>query len=81
MSNPKMIVAKIGNKFPKTCDKCPLFVDGILGQDAFCILEAEYTDEEIDKEPDGNLNMYYHGCLTHRPKSCPLVELKEGGKR
>lgn len=73
-----MIIAKICNRFPKTCDKCPLFVEGEVGCPSYCILGCEYTDDEIDSEEDGNLNMYYHGCLNHRPLNCPLVEMKGG---
>jgi len=62
---------------PKTCDKCPLFVNGILGHPAFCVMGSEYSDDEIANERNGNLNLYYHGCLRHRPESCPL---KEGEK-
>ena len=71
-----MIGIIIGEKMPKTCDKCKLFIDDILGKEAFCTLGIEYTDNEIDAEKDGNLNMYYHGCLKHRPKACPLKEIK-----
>ena len=60
------------NKTPKTCDECPLFVNGILGHKAHCVMDAEYTEEEIEKAKDGRLNMYYNGCLSKRPKSCPL---------
>lgn len=67
-----MIIIKDMN-MPKSCDDCPLFVSD--GNPAFCNLEAEYTDEEIEAEEDGNINMYYHGCLSHRPKRCPLMEL------
>ena len=35
----------------------------------------KYTDEEIESEEDGALNMYYHGCLKSRPKNCPLKEV------
>lgn len=71
------IVFKIGDKYPETCDECPLFVDGELGVQSFCICEGEYTEEEINAEEDGNLNMYYHGCLATRPKNCSLVEVKD----
>lgn len=75
------IYFKIGEKFPKNCGECPLFVDDILGVDAFCVSEGEYTEEEIDAEEDGNLNMYYHGHLSKRPENCPLVKLEEGKKK
>lgn len=65
------------DKLPKTCDKCRFFVDDILGCTAYCVFDAEYTDEEINAEEDGNLNMYYHGCLSHRPNSCPLKQKEE----
>ena len=71
------IVLKIGDKFPKSCNKCPLFIDGMLGCEPFCASSGEHTEEEIDAEEDGNLNMYYHGHLKNRPKNCPLVEIKE----
>lgn len=69
-----MIVVEVCKKMPKSCDKCPLFVSS-FGSSAYCPLEGEYTDEEIEAEEDGNLNMYYHGCLKVRPKNCPLKEL------
>lgn len=59
-------------KTPKTCDECPLFVNEHLGIEAFCVIGADYTREEIDKEKDGELDMYYHGCLSKRPQNCPL---------
>lgn len=75
------IVLKICDKFPKSCDKCPLFIDGMLGCEPFCASSGEYTEEEIDAEENGNLNMYYHGHLKNRPKNCPLIEVKmNGGK-
>ena len=52
------IYFKIGEKFPKDCGKCPLFVDS-FEVPAFCVGEGEPTEEEIDAEEDGNLNMYY----------------------
>ena len=67
MSKVNLILGEI----PNTCDECPLFVR-ILGQSAFCTLGAEYTADEILAEEDGNLDMYYHGCLSQRPKECPL---------
>ena len=70
------VVYKVGKKMPKTCDKCKLFTR-YFGSPAYCAVGAEYTDKEIEAEEDGNLNMYYHGCLTHRPMNCPLVEIKE----
>lgn len=71
------IVFKIGTKYPETCDECPLFIDEELGVQPFCVGKGEYTEEEINAEEDGNLNMYYHGCLESRPKNCPLVEVKD----
>lgn len=59
-------------KMPKTCETCPLFVNKFLGIEAFCVMKAKYTREEIAKEEDGNLMMYYDGCLPNRPKACPL---------
>ena len=70
-----MVIAKIGENLPKTCDECKLFVNGIIGHPAYCVLDAKYTDKEIDTEKDGNLNMYYYGCLSHRPCSCPLEQI------
>ena len=69
------IVVKITDKFPKSCDHCPLFVDDEVGRTAYCSMNAEYTEEEIQNEEDGSLNMYYHGCLRNRPNSCPLREV------
>ena len=68
----KMSATLTIEKTPKTCDECPLFVDGHVGISAFCVMGAEYTDEEIEKEEDGELDMYYRGCLSKRPQSCPL---------
>lgn len=67
-------------KMPKTCDECPLFVNGILGHSAFCVMGAKYSNHEISNEEDGDLNMYYHGCLSHRPKKCPLKS-EVGGEK
>ena len=64
------------DKIPKTCDECTLFVDR-LGE-SFCPLGVEYTDEEIEAEEDANEKLYYHGCLSKRPKECPLKEDKGG---
>lgn len=71
---------KIGEKLPKNCGECPLFVD-ILGVPAFCIGEGEPTEEEIEAEEYGNENMYYHGYLSKRPENCPLVKLEEVRKK
>lgn len=69
-------MAKINiGKMPKTCDECPLFVS-TFGNPAYCVMGAEYSDKEIENEKDGNLSMYYHGCLSKRPISCPLKEGK-----
>jgi len=67
------IVYEIGDKFPETCEDCPLFD---CNERVDCIVGGEYTQEEIDEEEDGELNMYYHSCLTKRPKNCPLKEAK-----
>jgi len=67
-------------KMPKTCDKCPLFVNGLLGITAFCVMSAKYTEEEIENEKDGRLTMYYHGCLSKRPQNCPLKAESEDKK-
>lgn len=75
------IYFKIGEKFPKNCGECPLFVDDILGVDAFCVGQGEYTEEEIDAEEDGNQSMYYDGYLSKRPENCPLVKLEEVKKK
>ena len=65
------------DKMPKTCSDCPIFVHGILGQPAYCTVGAEYTPEEIAAVRNGNLRLYYDGCLPNRPKLCPLKESKE----
>lgn len=72
-----MIILKVANKFPKSCDECPLFVNRRLGYPSFCISKGKYTKEEIASYEDGALDMYYHGCLSERPKNCPLVESEE----
>lgn len=59
------------DEMPKACDKCPLFVNR-FGTPAYCIMGAEYMAEEIAKEKDGNLTLYYHGCLSGKPAKCPL---------
>ena len=64
-------------KTPKSCDECPLFVNGLLGVEAFCVMDVDYTEEEIEEE-DGELDMYYHGCLSKRPQNCPLKVVGEG---
>ena len=64
------------NKMPKACNDCRLFVSP-FGSPAYCSLGAEYTQEEIDAEKDGNLFIYYHGYLPNRPKSCPLKESED----
>lgn len=61
------------DSMPKSCDQCRLFVS-IFGHRAYCTMGAKYTAEEIAAEKDGNLSLYYHGCLSNRPKSCPLKE-------
>ena len=71
------IVFRVGNEFPKSCEECPLFVDH-MGFPTYCIGDGEYSDEEIEAEEDGALNMYYDGCLSTRPKNCPLEEMKGG---
>ena len=64
-------------KMPRSCDKCPLFIDKLLGTPAFCAMGAEYTPDEIRSEEDGNLQLYYDGCLSKRPKACPLKESED----
>ena len=46
-------------------------------------MHAEYTKEEISEEENGNLDLYYHGCLSRRPEACPLewTEEKETNTR
>ena len=61
---------------PKTCNECPLFVSK-FGSPAYCAVKAEYSAKEIANEKDGNLELYYHGCLSKRPISCPLKEVKD----
>lgn len=61
------------DSMPKSCYECLLFVR-LFGHRAYCIAGAEYTAEEIAAEENGNLSLYYHGCLSNRPKSCPLKE-------
>lgn len=68
-----MIILYVGDKFPKTCADCPLFVDQ-MGIPTFCTVSGEYSDEEIEAEEDGELQMYYDGCLSKRPQNCPLQE-------
>ena len=58
---------------PTTCNECPLFVSH-FGQKAYCVMHAEYSPEEIDRENNGNLQLYYSGCLSRRPEACPLKE-------
>lgn len=70
-----MIILEMANKFPKSCDECPLFIDGMVVQQPFCIAKGEYTKEEISSYEDGALDMYYHGCLSTRPNNCPLKEI------
>ena len=72
-----MVVFELKKGFPKNCEECPLFINKSAGYSAFCIGEAKYTTEEIEAEKDGNLTMFYHGCLSNRPKSCPLKEILE----
>ena len=42
-----MIIHEVAHEFPSSCDECPLFVNGILGQQTFCIAKGKYTKEEI----------------------------------
>lgn len=70
-----MIGIILGFEYPKTCEDCKLFIDGILGHSAFCAAGGEYSIEEINKAKEGNMQIYYHGCLTSRPKNCPLKEV------
>ncbi len=69
-----MIILKVGDKFPKNCEHCPLFVDH-MGIPTYCVADGEYSEEEIEAEEDGALNMYYDGCLSKRPQNCPLKEV------
>lgn len=64
------------NRMPKSCGTCPLFVSK-FATPAFCAMGVEYTKKEIEETKDGNLMMYYEGCLTKRPKSCPLVKVED----
>lgn len=70
-----MIILNLGDKFPETCETCPLFVDH-MGHPTYCIADGEYTDEEIEAEEDGALSMYYDGYLSKRPQNCPLQEIQ-----
>ena len=67
------VVYEIGKKFPKSCDKCKLFVNH-FGIPSYCVAGGEYTEKEIEEEECGGEQIYYHGCLTNRPKNCPLKE-------
>lgn len=69
------VILEIGDKYPKNCEKCKLFVSQ-FGSPAYCVAGGKYTKKEIESEKDGGLNMYYHGCLNNRPKNCPLKEGK-----
>lgn len=71
-----MIILNVGDKFPKTCEHCPLFVDH-MGIPTYCVGGGEYTEEEIEAKEDGELNMYYKGCLSKRPQNCPLKEVED----
>lgn len=70
-----MIGIILGFIYPHTCEDCKLFVNSVVGHPAFCSAGGEYTDIEIEKEEEGALQMYYHGCLSHRPENCPLKEV------
>jgi hypothetical protein len=72
------VIVEVGDKFPKTCEHCPLFVDH-FGIPNYCTVGGEYSEEEIEAEEDGELNMYCHGCLSKRPKNCPLKQI--GGEK
>lgn len=61
------------DKMPSTCKECPIFVN-VFGHQAYCKMGAEYTPEEIANVKDGNLQLYYSGCMSKRPKACPLKE-------
>ena len=71
-----MIILNVGDKFPKNCEHCQLFVDH-MGIPTYCTAGGEYTEEEIEVEEYGSENMYYHGCLSKRPQNCPRQEVKE----
>lgn len=70
-----MIGVILGFDYPKTCADCKLFINGIIGHPAFCSAGGEYSEKEIEKEKNGNLQMYYDGCLSIRPKNCPLRDV------
>lgn len=74
-----MIGITIGFDYPRTCEYCKLFVD-CVGH-SFCSAGGEYSESEIENEKEGSLQMYYNGCLSHRPENCPLKEvfLDDGG--
>ncbi len=61
------------DKMPNTCKNCPLFVNQ-FGRTAYCTMGAKYSPEEIASVKDGNLELYYSGCLSKRPNACPLKE-------
>lgn len=65
----------IGDNFPKDCGECPLFKEYIYSNS--CAMGGEFTEKEIKKIEDGDLDMYYHGYLDgKRPKNCPLIEMR-----
>lgn len=70
-----MIGVILGFDYPTTCKGCKLFVNAVVGYPAFCSAGGRYTEKEIEKDKNGNIAMYYNGCLSHRPKNCPLKEL------
>lgn len=70
-----MIVVKIANNFPKDCGECPMFKKRMYSSS--CAMGGNFTEKEIAKIEDGNLDMYYHGYLDgKRPKNCPLIETR-----
>lgn len=72
-----MIILKIGDEFPRTCENCPLFVNHMGFRHIAQLAESIRTDEEIEADENGSLNMYYHGYLSKRPQNCPLKEVPE----
>ena len=64
------------NDVPKSCDECPLFVKA-FGNASYCKMGAKYSDKEIADEEDGNLMIYFRGCLSTKPISCPLKEITD----
>ena len=68
------VILKIGDKYPKNCEQCKLFVKH-FGIPSYCVAGGKYTEKEIKEEEHGAEQIYYSGCLTNRPKNCPLFEI------